>query len=426
MPQRKPPAPKRTMVASLPQPLIDPPKDWSPAWLTAPVSLTVIEALGADTVCFVGGAVRDSLLGRDAADVDMATSLRPDEVQTRLTTAGIKTVPTGLQHGTVTAVMDGETREITTLRVDVETDGRHARVAFTDNWRADAERRDFTINTLYTTPDGRLYDPFGGLADLRAGRVRFVGEAEQRIQEDALRIYRFFRFSARFGSGLDPEGLEACRVRSSDVEGLSQERIRDELLKLLAVDDPRPFIDAMGDIGVLPKISTSDATDDGSAGASSPGTLARDIGLELTYSKRCRPIVRLCSLYPGSSCTALGHFFRLSKRQVDFMQACQDAGRAMEQGCKPEAVLYRYGKDVVQECLKRFDSPARDSFLEAVALWQHQTFPVNGQDLINQGYEPGPVLGAVLVDLEQRWIDSGFRLGQAELLASCTSQDSKN
>ncbi|HPU16779.1 MAG TPA: CCA tRNA nucleotidyltransferase, partial [Polymorphobacter sp.] len=202
---------------------------------------------------FVGGAVRDALLGVVVTDVDVATQLPPEAVVERLTAAGVKVVPTGIAHGTVTAVTPEIAIEITTLRRDVTTDGRRATVAFTDQWQEDAARRDFTINALYADPDsGEILDFFGGMADLAARRVRFIGAPLERIAEDHLRILRFFRFHARFGNGApDADGMAACTARANDLMALSRERIRDEISKLLAVTDPTPTVALMVDAGIL-------------------------------------------------------------------------------------------------------------------------------------------------------------------------------
>ena len=220
----------------------------------APETQAVLAALGADgtELRFVGGCVRDAVAGRPVKDVDLATPDPPERVTALLERAGIKAVPTGLEHGTVTAVSGGRPFEVTTLRVDVETYGRRARVAYTDDWQADAARRDLTINALSCAPDGTLYDPFGGLGDLRGGRVRFIGDPRQRIREDYLRLLRFFRFHAHYGKGgPDPEGLAAATELAAEATDLSGERVRDELLKLLAADDPLPVLELMHAHGVL-------------------------------------------------------------------------------------------------------------------------------------------------------------------------------
>ncbi|MDX1426079.1 MAG: CCA tRNA nucleotidyltransferase, partial [Kiloniellales bacterium] len=223
-------------------------------WMTAPATRAVLAALGAEGAVprFVGGCVRDAVVARPVTDVDIATPDPPQRVIALIERAGLKAVPTGLAHGTVTAVADGRPFEVTSLRVDVETYGRHAKVAFTDDWQADAARRDLTINALSCDPDGRIYDYFGGLADLRAGRVRFVGEPRARIREDYLRLLRFFRFHAHYGRGApDPEGLAAAGELAPEATHLSGERVRAELLRLLAAPDPAPVVAVMAAAGVL-------------------------------------------------------------------------------------------------------------------------------------------------------------------------------
>ena len=220
-------------------------------WMTEAATASVLGALGG-TARFVGGCVRDALLGRAIVDIDIATPLLPEEVMRRLEAAGIKAVPTGLDHGTVTAVAPPRRFEVTTLRRDVETDGRHARVAFTDDWAADASRRDFTMNALFLDAEGRVFDPMGGLPDLHAGRVRFVGDPATRIREDVLRILRFYRFQAHYGRGeADPPARADCRALAPLLPSLSGERVAAELLKLLAAPDPMPTLRLMAADGVL-------------------------------------------------------------------------------------------------------------------------------------------------------------------------------
>ena len=223
-------------------------------WMTAPGTRAVLAALSAEGAAprFVGGCVRDAVLGRPVKDIDIATPDPPERVLALIERAGLKAVPTGLAHGTVTAMSRGRPFEVTSLRIDVETYGRHAKVAFTDDWQADAARRDLTINALSCAPDGRIFDYFGGLEDLRAGRVRFVGDPRERIREDYLRLLRFFRFHAHYGRGTpDPEGLAAAGELAPEGAGLSGERVRAELLRILAAPDPVPVLDLMAARGVL-------------------------------------------------------------------------------------------------------------------------------------------------------------------------------
>jgi poly(A) polymerase len=232
---------------------LDPPPHWITASATRAVMAALAAAGGPDCARFVGGCVRNALLRKPVADIDIATALTPDAVIKALTDARLKAIPTGVEHGTVTAVSEGRPYEITTLRRDVETDGRRAVVAFTTDWNEDAQRRDFRLNSLYAAADGALFDPTGeGLADLKAGRIVFVGDAATRIREDALRILRFFRFQAWYGKGdPDPVGLAACAELRGLIANLSAERVSAELLKLLAAEDPREAVRLMAQTGVL-------------------------------------------------------------------------------------------------------------------------------------------------------------------------------
>ncbi|MEM9682546.1 MAG: CCA tRNA nucleotidyltransferase, partial [Pseudomonadota bacterium] len=229
----------------------------SQPWMVAPETVAVLDALehaGAEAR-FVGGCVRDSLIGRQVGDIDIATDAVPERVTEALQAADIRAIPTGIDHGTITAVANGVPFEITTLRRDVETFGRHATVAYTDDWIEDAARRDFTINALSLGRDGTLFDPFGGEADLRAGRIRFVGDARARIQEDVLRLLRFFRFHAYYGrNGLDADGLAACREFATRLSGLSAERIWTELRRLLLAPEPTFVLREMGASDILAEI----------------------------------------------------------------------------------------------------------------------------------------------------------------------------
>src|SRR3569623_722976 len=222
------------------------------AWRDRPGLARLIEALGPGTARIVGGAVRETLLGIETSDIDLATTHSPDEVIDRLEAAHIKAVPTGIKHGTITAVASDEVYEVTTLRRDLDTDGRHATVAFTDDWQEDAARRDFTINALYADPDsGELIDYFNGIADLDTRRVRFIGDPLVRIAEDHLRILRFFRFLARFGDTPDPAGLTACTDRANDLMALSRERIANELLRLLVAPRAPEVVELMLERGIF-------------------------------------------------------------------------------------------------------------------------------------------------------------------------------
>lgn len=388
--------------------LLDPPASWHPDWLTTSQSTKIRAALGTDNVRFVGGCVRDSLLGRSVADFDLATTHTPEETTKLLEAAGAKVVPTGIDHGTVTAVIDQLSFEITSLRSDVSTDGRHATVAFTKDWYEDAARRDFTINALYATFDGKLFDPFGGFEDLQRKHVRFIGEAEDRIREDALRIYRFFRFSARFGCSLDVTGLEACRNRAADVNNLSRERVRDELLKLLSVPDPTMFLREMQSIGVLPEVGTSEA---------GLADISLWIEREQANGSMSSPETRLALLYAQESAKEIAHAFRLSKKLQKFIADVRHASLDLQSGPSIRPCLYRLGPVVVEDALTGFAGDLRASYLRECENWNEPQFPLSGADLIEAGYESTPELGRLLNRLEKRWIASDFTLSKAELMA---------
>jgi poly(A) polymerase len=354
---------------------------------------------------FVGGCVRDTLLGLEVSDVDLATRLTPDEVLKRLEKAGIKAVPTGLSHGTVTAVIGGAPVEVTTLRRDVSTDGRRATIAFTEDWREDAARRDFTINALSADPlSSELFDYFGGAADLEARRVRFIGEPLQRIAEDHLRILRFFRFHARFGQGApDAAALDACSGRANDLMALSRERIADELLKLLGLPDPAPTVALM--IArfilkpVLPEIESADA-------------LAALVAAERAAGIAPEPVRRLAALLPSDAevAGAVAARLRLSKRAARRLVSA--AERTLD---APEALAYRIG---TAEAIDRFllNGPPRPD-LKALAGWQRPRLGVSGGDLIAMGLAAGPVVAATLQAIERDWAAAGFSSDAKEVRA---------
>ena len=345
---------------------------------------------------FVGGCVRDTLLGLPVSDVDLATRLTPEEVAKRLAKAGIKAVPTGIAHGTITAVIGGAPVEVTTLRRDVATDGRRATVAFTEDWREDAARRDFTINALFADPvSGRVADYFGGVADLKARRVRFIGEPLQRIAEDHLRILRFFRFHARFGTGEpDAAALAACAARANDLMALSRERIADELLKLLGLADPAPTVALMVERGilkpVLPEIRSADR-------------LAGLIAAEREAGIAPEPVRRLAALLPADpeTAAAVAARLRLSKRAARRLVSA--AERALD---SPEALAYRIG---TAEAIDRFLlNGAPPPGLRALEQWKRPRLAVGGGDLIAMGLKAGPVVAATLQAIERDWAAGGF------------------
>lgn len=363
----------------------------------------LLRALGADEglTRYVGGAVRDDLLGLPVSDIDLATQIPPDEVVQRLQKARIKAVPTGIEHGTVTAVSDGQPVEITTLRRDVSTDGRRATVAFTDDWREDAARRDFTINALSADPlTGELFDYFNGLADLEQRHVRFIGDPLQRIAEDHLRILRFFRFHARFGAGApDKAALEACTARANDLMALSRERIADELLKLLALDDPSPTVAIMVDRGifspVLPEI-----------GKEAPRNLAALIACERAGGIAPDPLRRFAALLSRdpSVAEAVAARLRLSNKAKKRL-ICVAGG---EFGPSPRALAYWVGVDCAVD---RLLLAGRVEDAAALASWHRPRMSIGGGALIKRGLPEGPVVARTLRLIEERWVAAGFPSG---------------
>jgi poly(A) polymerase len=391
------------------------------AWLRAPASRRVVAALlaGGRPARFVGGCVRDSLIGRaDAtAEIDIATPEPPERVIELLEAAGIKAVPTGIAHGTVTAVTDHRPFEITTLRRDVSTDGRRAVVAYTDDFTLDAQRRDFTMNAMSADPEGRLFDPFDGRADLQAGRVRFVGEARARILEDHLRILRFFRFHARYGQGEpDPEALAACAEGARLLRKLSGERLHAELLKLLAAPDPLPALRAMAATGVLAEL------------------LGPEVALDrlerlLPFEPARDPILRLAALLrppPAAAQEAarVAQRLRFSNRERERLQALVTLPLP-EPGAEEKAIrarIYATGNalhaDLLRLALAEWPEKA-SALLPALALaeWRPPMLPVGGADVLAQGVRPGRAVGRHLAALEAWWIGEDFAPDRAACLA---------
>ncbi|MGC6328880.1 CCA tRNA nucleotidyltransferase [Rhizorhabdus sp. FW153] len=372
------------------------------SWRRAEGMDRLMAALGADKgmIRFVGGAVRDSLLGLPVKDVDCATRWRPEQSSEHIVAAGFKAIPTGIAHGTVTALLPSGPVEVTTLRRDLSTDGRHATVAFTDEWREDAARRDFTINALSADPvTGDLFDYFDGLDDLHAGRVRFIGDALQRIAEDHLRIMRFFRFHERFGRGdPDPDALAACVARANDLMALSRERIADELLKLLGGANPAPTIRLMFDNGIfrpiIPEIDSSGVD-----------RLTRLVVREGLGAVRPDGLRRLGALLPESAETAvsIARRLKLSKaatRRLE-LSAGGDSGPA-------HALAYRFGNEVATDLLLRGDGDIEGLDLEALAVWQRPRLSLGGGELIAMGLRPGPIVAATLQQVERQWVEEGF------------------
>lgn len=375
-------------------------------WLSAPSSQSVCGMLtgAGHQALFVGGCVRNALLGVPVADLDIATDARPQRVMDLAGAAGLKALPTGIDHGTVTVMAGGEPFEVTTFRRDVVTDGRHAKVAYSNSAAEDAHRRDFTMNALYATPEGDVIDPLGGLDDLRARRIRFIDDASQRIAEDYLRILRFFRFFAWYGDqaeGLDAGGLAACAALSDGIETLSAERIGAEMLKLLAAPDPAQSVAAMAQSGVLARTL--------------PGAEARGLQvlLHLEGDTAPDPIRRLAAL-GGQDIAGRLRLSRAEARAVDDLRASAGSSAA------PGALGYRLGaergRDAVLLRAALLEQPLPDGWQDEVATGAAAKFPVSAADLMPA--LQGPALGERLKSLESRWIASGFALDRAALLAS--------
>lgn len=377
----------------------------SPAtWLRRDGLPELLDSLGAGEgeVRLVGGFVRDSLLELPAKDLDLATVHPPEESMRRIAAAGFRSVPTGLAHGTVTALLPSGPVEVTTLRHDLETDGRHATVAFTSDWRADAARRDFTINALSASPfTAEVHDYFDGLADLAAGRVRFIGDPLQRIAEDHLRILRFFRFQARFGRGpADGEALAACAARANDLMALSRERIATELLALLALPDPGPVARQMLACGifapVLPEI--------GEAGMSA---LERLIARETAAGCAPAALRRLAALLPSDPALAdaVGARLKLSKAA----RARLVRAAAADPMPPVDALAYRLGAEsALDRLLLGPGEPPLPALVARLAGWSRPVLPLKGGDLIAMGLPPGPLVARIMAALENGWVAAGF------------------
>ena len=374
-------------------------------WLTRPATQALCAALqaGGHRVLFVGGCVRNALLGELVGDLDLATDALPEKVVRLVEAAGFKAIPTGIDHGTVTVLAGGLPHEITTFRRDVQTDGRHAVVAYSTDLAQDAARRDFTMNALYADPSGEVIDPLGGLPDLRARRLRFVGEPAQRIREDYLRILRFFRFSATYGDpalGMDAEGLAACAELADGIDGLSRERIGAEMRKLLSARDPAPALASMAASGVLRHVLSG----------ADPRYVAPLVHLEAGAPPRWQR--RLVVLGGQDWDNAL----RLSRSEQGLMARLRDqVGNALS----PAALGWRLGPDAGADAVLAraavLESPLPDDWKADVARGAASRFPVTAADLMPA--LAGPALGAKLAELESLWLASDLRLSRDDLLA---------
>ncbi|MBP6361904.1 MAG: CCA tRNA nucleotidyltransferase [Novosphingobium sp.] len=404
-------------------------------WLNRPALAVLVGALGAGQARYVGGAVRDTLLGIAVKDVDIATPLEPQEVMRRLKAHAIQVIPTGIDHGTVTAIIEGGPVEITTLRHDVSTDGRRATVAFAQDWQDDAARRDFTINALYADPASlEVFDYFGGLDDIAARRVRFIGDARQRIREDHLRILRYFRFQARFGSQpADLESENACAELAATLKGLSRERVGMEMINLLGLPDPAPTVARMAELGVLAEVLPE----------ADVAALSALVAEEERQDVEADALRRLAALIPADVQLAesVASRFRLSGAQKKRLalaagrilpgtgRGTSEAGGGAQagspapessrdsDGAPPPASLVPLpqGGGMARALAYRIGRPAAlDRLLltgESVAPlkdWEIPTFPIKGGDVVARGVTVGPEVSRILKSLEDRWISDGF------------------
>jgi poly(A) polymerase len=399
-----------------------PPQDW----ITAPETRAVMDALmafGAD-VRFVGGCVRDALCNRPVTDIDIATPDLPDTVMQLLTSVGIKAIPTGIDHGTITAVINKKTFEITTLRRDVKTDGRHAEVEFGTSWIEDAKRRDFTINTLSASLDGDVYDPGSAISDLSYGWVKFVGRASERIEEDYLRILRFYRFYGSFTQPYaDIDAIAACRTAAPNLQKLSGERIRQEFLKILLVDHPAELIVRMrgdhvleyvlpeaGDVNLLRLVNWFET---------------RAINIDGIVPDPIRHLAALIDT-DRAGARAIAERFRLSNiemtRLVDICNPPADPDPDMGELAENK-ILRRYGHALMEDLIllnwarEMSDNPRHPrerkeawiAMLEKCKSWQNPTFPLSGKDVLALGIKPGPQVGELLNRLEEWWENGNYQ-----------------
>lgn len=394
------------------------------AWLASPATLAVIDTLetAGGEARFVGGCVRDALIGRPVADVDIATTLRPDAVIAAVKAAGLRAVPTGIAHGTITVISAGRPHEVTTLRRDVTTDGRRATVAFSEDWSQDAARRDFRLNALYADRFGEVFDPTrAGVADALAGRIVFVGDPERRIREDYLRILRFFRFWAWFGRGEpDAAALSACEELKDGLAQLSAERVSAELLKLLAAPDPSAAVRLMETTGVLAEVL--------------PGRADFPLFLPMVGIER-DPLMRLSTLLPDDpeAVRAASDALRLSNAQKARLISALSKGGADSldmDAIAARASLYRLGRQAFRDRIQRAwaadlsRGEAAQSLIDLADTWVRPEFPISGADLKAAGMSPSPRMGQVLADLEAWWVAQDFPdVGLEGRLAALIAED---
>ena len=403
----------------------NPPSLSAQKWMTRKSTTQVMHALTrtGGEARFVGGCVRDSLAGRmEPENIDIATPIKPQDVQKLLTDSGITQIPTGIEHGTITALVDGEVFEITTLRADLQTDGRHALVTFTDSWEIDARRRDFTINAIYCDPQGSLFDPLGGIEDLKQNKVQFIGNPEQRISEDLLRILRYFRFKAVFNNfETDNIALNACAKFASHLEKLSGERVCSELLKLLAAPNPIPSLAQCRDCGIIDQLF----------GWSPPDSVLASLENLIKYEAKCKDPDPTRRLFIFAQCPAdlqkvtgrlkLGKAAETRLRCIDITP---DLLSKMSKDLDCYKIIYRNGRQFLIDNLlvggARFPENMPSnwiSLLQAAKIWMPPQCPISGKDVLALGIPAGPSVGQLVAETETWWIGKNFKASRREALA---------
>jgi tRNA nucleotidyltransferase/poly(A) polymerase len=399
-----------------------PPSLKNAEWLQRPETAKVFAAFSADGVetRAVGGAVRNALLGLPVTEIDLATTATPQKIMTLAREAGLKAIPTGIEHGTVTVIVDEMPFEVTTLRRDVETFGRHATVAFTEDWEEDARRRDFTLNALYAGREGTVFDPLGGYADLMAGRVRFIGDAEARIKEDYLRILRFFRFNAYYGRGpLDADGLKASVRLRHGLAQLSAERVAAEMRRLLVAPRAMRGLEALYDYGLLTDVL---------GGVPRLERLERLVAIEDALGLTSDTALRLAALavFVREDAARLADRLHLSNAEQAVLELAADEGGkpVFADETSAKEALYRLGEnDFRSRVLLAWaasgaspDDPRWRTIFALPERWQIPAFPLRGADIVEIGGLKGPEIGETLRQLEQEWIASGFTVPREQLL----------
>jgi poly(A) polymerase len=386
-------------------------------WMTAPETVQVMAALGESR--FVGGAVRDALLGASVADIDIAVPMPPSEVLARLVAQNIKVIETGMDHGTVTAIAGTHAFEITSLRRDVEADGRHAVIAFTDDWAEDAARRDFTINALYASASGEIFDYATGVEDLIAGKVRFMGDARLRIAEDYLRVLRLFRFHAWYGKGdVDAEGLRAAAEAKDKLKSLSAERIAKEMLRLLEARNPTPVLRVMAATGILSELLP---------GALQLPRLERLLEIDADNFSPCDRVLRLAALLPedGEAAHAAADALKLSNADRTRLEQALSGERIAAHLSAKDArrLLYRIGVARFRDKIwlawagapKGANAIQWRMLLTMADNWQRPRFPLTGLDVMQAGVPEGPEVGRVLAQVEDWWVGGDFASDEGAL-----------